>query len=151
MKYSLWVMVMMAGLTVAAQKSNQVKWIAGTWKLKLEHGEVVEQWRVLNDSTLAGTSFFVTGTKDTILQETIELAFRKGEWWFIPRVAKQNNNQPVPFKVVLLKGNEFISVNPKHDFPQRIAYRRVGAVLYASIEGDKKGIYTKQNFDFTLE
>ncbi|NBP69944.1 MAG: hypothetical protein EBU52_14495 [Cytophagia bacterium] len=40
---------------------------------------------------------------------------------------------------------------PTHDFPQRIAYRRVKNQLYASIEGLKKGKYQKQNFDFILE
>lgn len=151
MKYSLGVIIMMISLTAAAQKSDQLKWLAGSWKLKLEKGEVVEQWRVLNDSTLTGKSFFVTRTRDTIPQETIELAFRKGEWVFIPRVIQQNNNQPVPFKVAFLKGNEFISVNPEHDFPQRIAYRRIGSGLYASIEGNRNGSYAKQNFDFVLE
>lgn len=142
---------MVLRLATVAQKSDQLKWMVGVWKLKMEKGVAIEQWRVLNDSTLEGKSFFVSKRKDTIPQEKIELAYRKGEWLFIPTVIKQNNNQPVPFKVILLNGNEFISVNAEHDFPQRIAYRRIGTNLYADIEGDKKGIYAKQNFDFKLE
>jgi hypothetical protein len=57
----------------------------------------------------------------------------------------------VKFKVIFLKATEFICENPAHDFPQRIAYRRIKQQLFASTEGKKNGRYNKQNFDFSLE
>ncbi len=112
---------------------------------------MLEQWHISDDSTLKGRSIFIKNISDSIPQETIELAFRNGEWHYIPTVISQNNARPVSFKVILLKGTEFISENPQHDFPQRIAYRRIKNQLYASIEGRKNGRYGKQNFDFQLE
>lgn len=134
-----------------AQKKNNFEWLAGTWKIATPNGSVVEQWKSLNDSTLAGKSYFVKSTGDTIPQETIELRFRKGQWVYVPTVNGQNNNQPTIFSVTFTGREEFISTNPAHDFPQRIAYRRIKNQLFASIEGTRKGKYAKQNFDFLLE
>lgn len=137
--------------SMIAQKSEQMKWITGTWKINAGSGTIVEQWQIVNDSTLTGKSVFVKNNTDTIPQESIELAYRNGSWHFISTVQGQNNNQPVTFKIILLKGTEFICENPAHDFPQRIAYRRIKNQLFASIEGRKKGKYGKQNFDFIAE
>lgn len=136
---------------INAQKTEQLKWMTGTWKINAGSGVIIEQWQITNDSTLSGKSYFVKNGKDTIPQETIELAFRGGEWHYIPTVKNQNNAQPVSFKVIFLKGTEFISENPAHDFPQRIAYRRIKNQLFASIEGKKNGKFGKQNFDFVSE
>jgi hypothetical protein len=143
--------IIATAFTTNAQKSEQMKWLTGTWKINTGNGSIIEQWQIANDSTLTGKSFFVKNDTDTIPQETIELAFRNGNWHFMSTVQGQNNNQPVSFKVILLKGTEFISENPAHDFPQRIAYRRIKDQLFASIEGKKNGKYSKQNFDFVLE
>lgn len=135
----------------AQSKSEQMKWILGVWKIATANGTIVESWRQLNDSTLQGKSAFVKSKGDTIPQESIELAYRNGDWYYIPTVQGQNNNQPVSFKIIFLKGAEFISENAAHDFPQRIAYRRIKQQLFASIEGKRNGKYSKQNFDFSSE
>jgi Domain of unknown function (DUF6265) len=134
-----------------AQQSTQFKWMLGVWKLNVGSGVIVEEWKIANDSTLTGKSSFVKNGTDTVPQETIELAYRNGDWYYSPIVKNQNNGQPVPFKIILLKGTEFISENPTHDFPQRIAYRRIKNQLFASIEGKRNGKYGKQNFDFVTE
>ncbi len=134
-----------------AEKKNNFDWLAGTWKITTPNGTIVEQWKTLNDSTLAGKSYFVKSSGDTIPQETIELRLRKGQWSYVPTVNGQNNNQPTTFSLVFISKEEFICTNPAHDFPQRIAYRRLKNQLYASIEGPRKGKYIKQNFDYQLE
>ncbi len=128
-----------------------MQWLSGAWKIATPNGSVVEQWKSINDSTIAGKSYFVKSSGDTIPQETIELRLRKGQWSYVPTVNGQNNNQPTTFSLVFIGKEEFICTNPAHDFPQRIAYRRVKNQLFASIEGTRKGKYTKQNFDFQLE
>jgi Domain of unknown function (DUF6265) len=134
-----------------AQSAEPLKWMLGTWKINTGQGFVVEQWSMLNDSTFSGRSFFVKANHDTIPQEVIQLALRKGQWYYIPTVEGQNNNQPVSFPLQFIGKSEFISINPNHDFPQRIAYRRIKNQLFASIEGLKKNKYIKQNFDFSAE
>jgi hypothetical protein len=138
-------------LAVSAQRSNEMKWMQGTWKIKTGNNLIIEEWQVANDSTLQGKSMFVKNGTDTIPQETIELAYRNGNWHYIPTVQNQNNGLPVSFIVIFQKGTEFISENPAHDFPQRISYRRVKQQLFASIEGRKNGRYGKQNFDFSAD
>lgn len=151
MKKAFAYLLFLCTTNVAAQKSEQLKWMTGTWKINAGSGTIVEQWQIANDSTLTGKTFFLKSSTDTIPQETIELVYRSGNWQFISTVQGQNNNQPVSFKVIFLKGTEFISENPEHDFPQRIAYRRIKNQLFASIEGRKNGKYGKQNFDFAAE
>lgn len=149
--YKFFLLFLAASITSSAQKIDQMKWMVGTWKINAGANIIVEEWKVNNDSTIAGKSYFIKNGTDTIPQETIELAFRNGDWYYIPTVKNQNNAQPVPFKVIFLRGMEFISENPAHDFPQRIAYRRIKNQLFASIEGKRNGKYSKQNFDFLTE
>ena len=134
-----------------SQKTDSFKWVVGSWKINTGNGTVCETWELSDDSTLRGKSFFIKQPKDTVPQETLQIAFRNGDWYYISTVVGQNNNQQVSFKIIFQRGTEFISENSSHDFPQRIAYRRVKQQLFASIEGKNKGKYNKQNFDFGSE
>ncbi|MFY8037671.1 MAG: DUF6265 family protein [Cyclobacteriaceae bacterium] len=136
--------------SLQAQKNQPMHWLTGTWIITTPKGTIIEQWKPLNDSTMLGRSTFVKSSGDSIPQETIELRHRKNQWTYVPTVPGQNNNQPTSFAVIFVGKEEFISINPAHDFPQRIAYRRVNHQLFASIEGNRKGTYIKQNFDFRL-
>jgi len=131
-----------------AQKATQFNWLVGTWKMNAGSGQVIEQWKQLNDSTFQGKSLFVKAPGDSVLQENIELSLRKKEWSYNPTVVDQNNRQPVKFQIIFIGKGEFICENPAHDFPQRIAYRRIQNSLFASIEGKRKEKYVKVNFDF---
>ena len=144
-------LLLCSGFAVRSQHSEAFKWLTGTWKISTGNNLMIEQWKVTNDSTLTGKAVFIKNSRDTIPQETIELAYRNGDWYYIPTARNQNNNKPVKFKVIFLKATEFICENPAHDFPQRIAYRRVKQQLFASTEGKQNGRYNKQNFDFSLE
>lgn len=131
------------------QQIPKLNWLAGTWIIKTGKGTIVEEWKIINDSTLTGKSVLVKSEKDSTLQETLEFSLRNGSWNYISKVVGQNNDLPVSFLVIYLGKEEFISENAAHDFPQRISYRRVKNQLFASIEGKTKGRYIKQNFDYT--
>ena len=133
------------------QSADALKWITGTWKINTGNGFIVEQWKQLNDSTFTGKSHFVKAAKDSVLQETLVLGLKKGEWHYTSTVVGQNNNRAVSFKLIFIGQQEFISTNTTHDFPQRIAYRRIRDNLFASIEGARRGKHSKQNFDFVKE
>lgn len=150
-KIVIYLVCIFVGTQVTAQQTKPLQWMLGVWKISTPQGMVMEIWEQKDDSTLKGRSVFVKPNKDTIPQENIEMAFRNGEWYYIPTVANQNEGKPVSFKVIFLRANEFVSENPAHDFPQRIAYRRIKQNMYASIEGSKNGLYNKQNFDFITE
>lgn len=132
---------------LSAQKSSDLKWLEGRWKIETGRGTIMESWTIKNDSTLTGKSVFIAG-KDTMPQEKIELAYRKGHWYYNPVIGGQSEANSTKFKVIMLSGTEFISENPEHDFPQRISYRRVKDQIFASIEGKNDGKYMKENFDF---
>lgn len=132
---------------LSAQKITDLKWLEGNWKIETGQGTIMESWKIKNDSTLTGKSVFIAG-KDTMPQEKLELAYRKGNWYYNPVIGGQSEANSTKFKVILLNGTEFISENPEHDFPQRISYRRVKDQIFASIEGKNNGKYMKENFDF---
>lgn len=136
---------------LSAQTSEQMSWVVGTWKISTGNGIIQEDWKIQDDSTLIGRSVFIRNGTDTIPQESIELSFRNGDWYYMPTVAKQNDGKAIPFKVIFIKGTEFISENPEHDFPQRISYRRIKSQLFASIEGRKNAKFAKMNFDYSSE
>jgi hypothetical protein len=142
------ILMFMYGVGQQAQNPN---WLIGTWTIKTGKGTIVEEWKVLNDSTLTGKTVFVKSEKDSVLQETLEFTFRNGSWHYTSKVVGQNTNLPVSFKVIYLGKEEFISENPAHDFPQRISYRKIKNLLFASIEGNSKGKYVKRNFDYTSD
>jgi len=150
MKKILFLFLSLFALEAGAQKSDALKWVCGTWVLKTNRGDMVEKWVAINDSTFRGKSMTVKAPGDSTTQETIELQWRNKIWLYVPTVQGQNNNRPVVFPIIFLGREEFIGQNPNHDFPQRIAYRRVKNQLFASIEGSRNGKYSKINFDFTL-
>jgi hypothetical protein len=145
----LFSLMLMAG-NALAQKPDVLQWISGTWVIKTNRGDLVEKWWPMNDSTLRGTSVMVKASGDTVLQETLELQWRNNTWLYVPTVQGQNDSKPVVFTIIFLGRDEFIAQNLAHDFPQRIAYRRIKNQLFASIEGNNNGKYSKRNFDFTL-
>ena len=149
--FILVVFLLVISLAGKSQRNVPLQWLTGTWKIQTTKGPIIEEWKQADDSTFVGRSILIQNAKDTLILEKISLAFRNGEWFYIPQVTDQNNNQPVHFKVIFLKGTEFIAENPAHDFPQRINYRRIANTMFASVEGRNQGKYNKQNFDYQLQ
>lgn len=137
----------LASLAAAAQHAD-MQWLIGTWTLQAKQGSIVESWTAEDDSTLVGRSVRIRSAGDSLVLETLRLEHRNGLWRYVSTVNGQNNNEPVAFVIIFSKGNEFIAQNPTHDFPQRIAYRRLGNMLFASIEGVLNGKFEKRNFDY---
>ncbi len=151
-KFSISITLFFVSFFIQAQKNpiKNLDWLVGTWKIASSQGIIQESWEMKNDSVLVGKSMFIKDGKE-IPQETLTLVKEGNDVFYISTVIGQNNNLPVKFKVLFQRGTEFICENLTHDFPQRIAYRRIGQSLFASIEGKKNGKYGKQNFDFKGE
>jgi hypothetical protein len=137
--------------SLAQTRKVDFNWLVGTWKMNLLGGANIESWEQVNENLYKGKSVRVKG-KDSTLQETLEISKKDTVWYYTSTVVNQNNNQPISFKIIYTRPGEFISENPAHDFPQRIAYRRYQSMfMHATIEGNNKGRYSKRNFDFYQE
>lgn len=132
-----------------AQHASQLQWLVGSWHMPTRNGIIIEQWSLQADSSYKGFSYSKKANGDSVLLEEVIIKQEQGQWYYIPTVQGQNNHQPVRFALIYVGREEFICENPAHDFPQRIAYRRTGNRLWASIEGRKNGRYRKENFDYT--
>ena len=63
--------------------------------------------------------------------EQLRIEIKEGELTYIPLVGKQG---PIPFALKKSGTNEVVFENAAHDYPQRIAYERVGEELKAKTE-----------------
>lgn len=127
---------------ISTKKYEAVKnsnWLIGRWENNSKEGNLSEFWTKANDSTLLGESYFVIG-KDTVFGEKVELKQRGNDFIYEARVAKQNDEKPVPFKLTSSSENEMIFENPAHDYPNKIVYQKVSNdSLVAEIFGTKDG------------
>lgn len=142
------------GHTVTNEKFS---WLEGTWEMKKANGSSrLEVWKRKDERILTGEGLSVRG-QDSVLLESIELAYRENEYWYIPTVPDQNNAIPVSFRLVREEENMYTFENPDHDFPQRIIYHlkplsrltpyqaSIGDTLLARVETlDRQGM----NFQF---
>ncbi len=100
-------------------------WLNGSWQMQTRRGIITEKWAVANDSTLAGESKMTRADGTEIQLEKIELAFRNGNYYYIPTVRNQNGQQAIEFKITSHSQTGFVAENPQHDFPKRITYTLV--------------------------
>ncbi|HTH30395.1 MAG TPA: DUF6265 family protein [Lacibacter sp.] len=114
--------------TETAELNKSMKsfhWLKGSWQMQTKRGIITEKWAVANDSTLAGESSMTGADGTDIPLEKIQLAFRNGNYFYIPTVKNQNGEQPVEFKITSHSETGFVAENPQHDFPKRISYTLV--------------------------
>jgi hypothetical protein len=116
---------------------ENANWLIGRWENNSAEGNLSEFWTKTNDSTFHGESYFVI-ENDTVFGEKVELMQRGKDFIFEARVAKQNDEKPVPFKLTKSSETEMVWENPAHDYPNKIVYQTVGNdSLVAEIFGTK--------------
>ena len=123
----------------------------GTWVMKTSKQTIIEEWDFVKPGLMHGSSSLVTPDGDTIPTETIKLNVAKGIVFYTPTVKAQNDNQPIPFKLVNESDNYWRFENTSHDFPQVIEYRKMNEeTLKAIISGtDSSGKEKKMEFRYT--
>ena len=109
-----------------------LEWMSGTWVARDGDKWTEERWAPPRGGVLMGTS--LTGVGDrAVAYEFMRIAPDKEgvvSFWGSPGGAA-----PVGFKLVSASPNSAVFDNAAHDFPTRIAYRRDGKVLTATISG----------------
>ena len=127
-------------------KLEEMNWLVGNWEQKLPDGILTETWTKENDSMLSGVSYFINA-KDTIHFESIKLEQKKQELNYGSTVIGQNNDECVDFKLTSATENIYVFENPEHDYPQKIAYKKVSSDrLIAIISGKMQGKQSQESF-----
>lgn len=129
------------------EQLEKMNWLIGNWENKMDEGLLTETWIKENDSTFSGTTYFIINNKDTVHSETIILKQIKDELIYSPTVKGQNNDEPVDFKLSSENENTFSFENPKHDYPQKIVYKKVNKnSLVATISGMQQGKQSTESY-----
>jgi len=144
--------LVLTALFISCGKSNEKsaslqanQWMLGRWEWKKPEGQLVEQWEQINDSVFQGRSFYCQG-KDTLHFETISLESKANQVLYIATVRGQNQEKPVSFR----QTKPGVFENPKHDYPQKISYRRnAKGQMVAQISGIQNSKLSFETFTLT--
>jgi hypothetical protein len=111
-----------------------VSWLAGYW-LTCEGGrEVSETWSDPRQGVMLGSS--LTLHKGKVSYEQARIGPSAGGLSFF---AQPSGQAPAEFPLKASEKARIVFENPKHDFPQRVIYWRLGDKLHARIEGVMNG------------
>ena len=129
------------------EQLEKMNWLIGNWENKIDEGILTETWSKENDSTFSGTTYFIINKKDTVHSETILLKQLNNQLIYSPTVKGQNNDEPVDFKLSSESENIFTFENLKHDYPQKIVYKKINETsLVASISGIQQGKQSTESY-----
>ena len=113
--------------------------------METEKSRTEEHWTRVAGGSLLGMSRTVAGGK-TVFFEYLRVEARPDGIYY---VAHPKARPGTDFKLVRCEGEEAVFENPKHDFPQRIIYRKKpDGLLHARIEGPRDGGVVAQDFPF---
>ncbi|GLB52480.1 hypothetical protein NBRC110019_15200 [Neptunitalea chrysea] len=129
---------------------NKVTWLKGTWKYNYFERPVFEEWNHTSDTLFTGKSYMINEQEDTLVLESVQLIEKNDRLNCIIIVPTQNNNLPITFVSTTITDTSVIFENPKHDFPQVIAYKKLSAdSLQATISGIANN--EKREIEFSMK
>jgi len=125
-------MILLAAMPANAADIADLGWMAGAWATEAKGPAVrwtEERWSPPRAGVMLGTG--LSGREDKAASyEFMRIAVdEKGEiaFWGSPQGAT-----PVPFRLESAWEGQAVFVNPAHDYPQRIVYRRTGRGMTAT-------------------
>ena len=125
---------------------HKAQWLLGRWEHNSAEGNMSETWKQTNDSLMEAAAFVVVGS-DTVFSETVKLAQQNGHLSYTVSVPGQNNEKPVSFGLTKSNDNQLVFENPKHDYPNKIIYRKFGNdSIVAEIFGVRNGKAASEQF-----
>jgi len=128
------------GLT--AQVNNDtledLEWILGTWERQnVQPGRTQQEiWKKISDKHYQGIGISLQGT-DTVFIENLDIRIEGGNVYYIAEV--EENPAPVYFKFTSWEKDSFVSENPEHDAPKKIAYFLEGNSMRVKVSWDNGG------------
>jgi hypothetical protein len=136
----LWALAVTAAFVTPATcqstaTTTDLAFLAGCWKFERNGRTVEEHWLAPAGGSLIGISRTVAGAK-TIEFEFLQIRDLADG---LTLIAKPSGQPEASFKMASATLDEIVFENPRHDFPQRISYRRSGDSLHGRIEGTIEG------------
>ena len=121
----------------------KLRWLAGCWELRTPTRVTQESWMAPAGGLMLGTSRTVV--RDVAREfEFLRIELRDGKPTY---VAQPGGGAATAFAATFVSDTAARFENPQHDFPQGIAYRRVGTdSLVASIDGPQGGALRTMRF-----
>jgi hypothetical protein len=117
---------------------DDLAWMSGCWMQTRPDGFVEEHWMKPAGGTLLGMSRTVKGGRTTEW-EFLRVAEEGGRLAYVARPSGQAENV-FPLKTLSDTPSEVVFEDAKHDFPQRIIYRRnADGSITARVEGEIGG------------
>lgn len=128
------------GKLIKYEELDHAKWLLGHWEAKDSLGALTESWEILDDSTFAGETFFITPKKDTLHKEVFEL-MQSGKFLIYTTTVKgENNDEPTAFQLRENIDSVLVFENPKHNYPKKIKYQlRKDNRIAITISGTQNG------------
>lgn len=137
----------LSSFTASAQSTElmaPVAWLAGCWSADGREPGSVEHWLPPAGGTMLGVSRTVKGGKTV---ETEFMQMRSNSDGQLVYIALPSGQKETTFVLIKATENEVIFENAKHDFPQRIIYRRLPEKrMIARIEGMRSGVLRGMDF-----
>ncbi|MBT8386697.1 MAG: hypothetical protein KJO12_04745 [Ignavibacteria bacterium] len=119
----------------------------GILKMDIENAEIYEEWEIVNDTELRGTSYRIINGQNK-LSENLYIKKFADQWAYI---AAPKNQDIALFALVEYSPKKFSFENKEHDFPQRIIYEfHKDGRLTSAIEGNMNGEFKRKEFSFVL-
>lgn len=118
---------------------RKLDWLKGNWvRMNVKPGRTAsETWKQISATEWEGLGTTLNG-RDTVFIEKLKLLVRDDTIYYVADIAE--NSEPVYFKLTMLTADSFVCENPQHDFPKKIAYRREGRGMKATVSGNGKSI-----------
>lgn len=133
-----------------AKEFKPLHGLTGLWKMDGKRGAIYEEWQVSGDNQLTGRRYKINNN-DTMVLENVVISLQGNAIFYTPVVRDQNNQQPVPFKLISYNNNKYVFENKEHDYPQRVIYELTSANdLRARIEGRKGGKEMGSDFNYNI-
>lgn len=107
-------------------------WMAGAWSVAANDRVVEEIWTAPAGGTMIGAGRTVSGDK-TKFFEFLQVIEKDGTLVYI---ASPRGGATTEFAMSAIGALSVTFANPKHDFPQKISYRRDAEKLCARVEGE---------------
>lgn len=131
------------GRAPVAARIDTLDWLAGDWSGKRRAASIEEHWIPPAGGAMLATSRTMNGGKMTAF-EFLRIVEQGGTLVY---VAQPGGRTATEFTLVEQGETRAVFENPRHDFPQRIAYERVDEQLTAEISFIDGG--QPQRFEFT--
>lgn len=110
---------------------DDLSWIAGAWELRDRQGIIEEYWMQPSGKSMIGITRNVSENEPLFFEYLRILQTDSG----IVYIAQPSGWSPIEFKLVELENEIATFVNPTHDFPQRIIYRKeLNNILFVRLE-----------------